>query len=167
MASLGKSSSNQYTIIAIDCNGLSSKIGTVGSWPAVLVTAPLDAELGGLNPYGYPVPAAASNPIRALVFDPNTVTSVQYRVDSSTSWFPMNRVAANPRLWEASWDAVSLAAGLHILEVKASSASGTKSDIIKVRIEQAPQPKTVRPEIVETGKYVTTGTGKNKVTKFQ
>ena len=167
VASLGKSSSNQYTIMAIDCNGLSSKINTVGSWPAVLITAPLDEGLGGLNPYGYAVPAAASNPIRALVFDANTVTSVQYRVDGSTSWFPMNRVAANPRLWEALWDAASLAAGLHTLEVKASSASGTKNDIIKVRIEQNSQPKQVGAAITKTGKYVTSGTRKNKVTTFQ
>jgi hypothetical protein len=81
VASLGKSSQNQYTVMAIDCNGISSTTRTVGSWPVVLITAPLDRYLGGVvNPYGYTVPAATSNPIRALVFDRDVVSQVQYRI---------------------------------------------------------------------------------------
>ena len=54
VAALGKDSPNQYTVTAIDCNGISSVTQTAGVWPVVLITAPVDLNLGGvLNPYAY------------------------------------------------------------------------------------------------------------------
>jgi len=141
VASLGKSSSNQYDIMAIDCNGLSAKTKTIKSWPAVLITAPLDAKLGGTNPYADPVPAVTSNPIRALVFDQNTVLSVQYRIDSGTVWYNMSKATGNASLWQGVWDASSQTAGAHTIEVKATSTSGTSNDVITVNVERtAPLP---------------------------
>ena len=164
--SLGKSSSNQYTIMAIDCNGLSSKTRTIGTWPAVLITAPVDANLGGGNPYAYSVPAAASNPIRSLVFDSNNVSSVQYRIDGGTLWFDMSQVPENQHLWQAMWDASSLVQGQHTLEVRASSASGTSNDTITVNVQQSSQLLQSAASFVDVGKYVTTGSKRNKVTTF-
>ena len=78
VSALGKDSPNQYTVTAIDCNGISSVTQNVGAWPVVLITAPMNRRLGGIvNPYAYDVTNGASNPIRALVFDPTAVTQVQ------------------------------------------------------------------------------------------
>ena len=168
VASLGKSSQNQYTVMAIDCNGISSTTRTVGSWPVVLITAPLDRYLGGtLNPYSYLVPAASSNPVRALVFDPSNVSQVQYRIDGAAIWQPMAVAPGNARLYKASWDASALAQGEHTIEVKATDASARSgSDIIKVFVQSSEQPQAGVSRLL-IGKYVTTGTKRNKVTVFQ
>jgi hypothetical protein len=133
-ASLGKSDADQYTIMAIDCNGISARQQTMNAWPAVVITAPVDASLGSYNPYAYPVPPFASNPIRALVFDANTLTSVQYRIDAASQWFPMTPVQGRTGLYEARWDASSLPNGAHTIEVKATSASGASSDTITTTV---------------------------------
>jgi len=161
--SLGKSSNSQYTIMAVDCNGISSKINAVGRWPAVLITAPLDVNLGGFNPYAYPVPVAASNPIRALVFDPDPdgVHSVKYRIDGSSPWVEMTRVPENPRLWSASWDTTSLNSGRHTLEVSASTNSGTGSDSITVGVGHNLEPPKIGAAVREIGSYLAIGRDEN------
>jgi hypothetical protein len=170
VASLGKSTSNNYTIMAIDCDGISTVTQTVNAWPAVLITAPMDRYLGGtVNPYAYTVPNGSSNSIRALVFDKNAIITVQYRIDGSSSWFPMARMAeaTNPHLWEATWDASALSEGEHNIEVQAATLSGTRSNVVTVYVERQVQPQLeVGAESISTWKYVTTGTKKNKVTTF-
>ena len=129
VASLGKSSENLYNIVAIDCNGISTVPLAVGTWPAVLITAPLDKNLGIIdNPFTYNIPSSGSNPIRALVFDKNPVTDVQYRIDQTGDWHPMTRVANNPYLWEAECS-ISLSGGDHTVEVRAVGST-TRTDII-------------------------------------
>jgi hypothetical protein len=156
--SLGKASANQYAIMAIDCNGLSFKAYTIGTWPAVLITAPVDANLGGYNPYAYSVPAADSNPIRALVFDTNPVSSVQYRIDENTPWFDMSQDNENSRLWQAPWDASLLDPGPHTIEVRALSPSGTGSHSITVKIDQPEPLIQAGASFTEVGKYATADT---------
>lgn len=135
IASLGKSSENQYSIIAVDCNGISTVTKNVNTWPAVLITAPLNKYFGGdNNPYVYSVPNSNTNPIRVLVFDANPVTWVRYRIDGSGDWHLMSVVPGNQYLWEASWDASSLSEGDHSIEVQATSASGTSTDVITVNV---------------------------------
>ena len=135
IASLGKSDENQYSIIAVDCNGISIVTKDVNTWPAVLITAPLDKDFGGdINPYVYNVPDLNRNPIRALVFDPNPVTGVHYRIDGSGDWRLMSPVPGNPHLWEALWDASALPEGEHSIEVQATSASGTSTALITVNV---------------------------------
>ncbi|MBN2539779.1 MAG: metallophosphoesterase [Deltaproteobacteria bacterium] len=135
IASLGKSSENQYSIIAVDCNGISILTTNVDTWPAVLITAPLDKDFGGaMNPYAYTVPSLKRNPVRALVFDPNSLTGVHYRIDASGEWLLMNPVPENPHLWEAVWDASALPEGEHSVEVRAASASGTSTALILVNV---------------------------------
>lgn len=138
IASLGKSSENQYSIIALDCNGISIVTKNVNSWPAVLITAPMDKYFGGVeNPYTYSVPNSDANPIRALVFDVNPANEVQYRIDGAGDWHSMSIVPSNPQLWEALWGASSLSEGEHSIEVRATSASGMSTDIITVTITMA------------------------------
>ena len=98
VSSIGKDSPNQFTVTAIDCNGISSVTQTKGAWPVVLITAPLDRRLGGMvNPYAYSVTNSASNPIRALVFDPTSVTQVQFRVNGLRMLFRARIADAEPR----------------------------------------------------------------------
>jgi Fibronectin type III domain/Bacterial Ig domain/Calcineurin-like phosphoesterase len=136
VSALGKDSPNQYTVAAIDCNGISSVTQTKGVWPVVLITAPMDRRLGGVvNPYAYTVPNGATNPIRALVFDPTTVTLVQFRV-SGGNWQSMDKsLSGNSALWQGVWDASTLAAGEYSLEVQATTGSGVRSDAVTTYIE--------------------------------
>jgi hypothetical protein len=140
VASLGKSTDNHYSIIAVDCNGISAITQSINTWPVVFITAPLDKYLGGvINPYAYSVPNSASNPIRALVFDSNAVTQVFYRIDGVGEWYPMSQVGVTnpsyPYLWEAAWTASTLGEGDHTIEVEATTSSGTRTDVITVDVE--------------------------------
>ena len=122
------SDESEYTLIAVDCNGLSVVPVDLGIWPVVLITAPLDKGLGGGNPFVYPLPKIGLNPIRALVFDTDPVASVQYRIDATGQWYPMSRVQTNPHLWEGEWDATQLSKEDHTIEVQAiGSAIGSDS----------------------------------------
>jgi hypothetical protein len=132
--SLGKSTDNHFSVIAIDCNGVSTKTQAIDSWPLVLITAPVNSDLDGTpNPYAYSVPDAANNPIRALVFDENSISLVQYRIDNGSQWHPMQPVPGNPHLWEAVWDNSGTAEGEHTIEVQATGST-VKSDIISVYV---------------------------------
>jgi hypothetical protein len=151
VASLGKSSASQYTIMAVDCNGISAKVQTVGTWPAVLITAPMDRRLGGVvNPYAYTVPPEATNPLRALVFDSGTVSQVRYRIDGSATWYAMSKVATNSPLWKATWNGSGLAAGEHTIEVQATGST-TKSDSITVYVQAAQTPPAVPANLTAAG----------------
>jgi hypothetical protein len=159
VSSLGKDSPNQFTVTAIDCNGIASVTQSVKTWPVVLITAPMDKTLGkNVNPYTYTVTNSAANPIRALVFDPGTVSLVQYRIDTAGAWYPMQRTASNnpsyPHLWEAAWNASALASGEHTIEVQATTASGVRTDTVKVNVQATvPQPQA-KVATLATGKYV-------------
>jgi hypothetical protein len=133
VASVGKSSDNNFTVVAIDCDGISTKTQAIGKWPLVLITTPVNQNLGGAsNPYAYSIPTALDNPIRALVFDAATVSQVRYRIDGG-QWHPMEQVIDNPNLWEAFWDNRSLPEGQHAIEVEASGST-LNSDIISVYV---------------------------------
>jgi hypothetical protein len=152
IASLGKSSANQYTIMAIDCNGISAATQTVGTWPAVLITAPMNRRLGGVvNPYTYNVPASTASPLRALAFDPNGISSVRYRIDSGVTWYPLAKVSGNQALWNGTFNSSGLVTGEHTIEVQAIGST-TKSDIVTVYVEgqQPAQPPTAPGNLTAT-----------------
>jgi VCBS repeat-containing protein len=151
VASLGKSSSSNYSVIAIDCNGISAVTPTTSTWPVVVITAPVDRYLGtAVNPYSYSVPNASANPLRALVFDAGTLSQVSFRVDGATVWQPMSRVPGNSALWSATWDASALAAGDHTLEVRAIGST-TKTDAITVNVTATAN----RPPVAANDSYTT------------
>jgi len=158
VSSLGKDSPNQYTLTAIDCDGIASVTQPVGTWPVVLITAPMDKNLGkNVNPYTYSVTNSATNPIRALVFDTGTVNQVQYRIDMAGSWYPMQRTAGTnpnyPHLWEGTWNASALASGEHTIEVQASTASGVRTDTVKVYVQATQTQQKAGVTGLITGKY--------------
>jgi len=104
------SEDNEFAIVAIDNDGISLTLTNLYQInPIVLITAPLDKNLGGNNPYAYQVPIGTKNPIRALVFSRIfDVTQVRYRVDSG-DWYPMSQSPSNTHLWETNdWDTTSL-----------------------------------------------------------
>jgi VCBS repeat-containing protein len=106
-----------------------------------------------VNPYAYTVPNAASNPVRALVFDAGQVTSVTFRVDSGSAQ-TMTRVATNPRLWEGSWNASGVTPGEHTLLVSAVGTT-TRSHSIKVQVEAVQPPVNHAPVAVDDDSYTT------------
>jgi hypothetical protein len=140
VSSIGKDSPNQYAVTAIDCNGISSATQTVGTWPVVLITAPMNRRLGGIvNPYAYTVTNASSNPIRALVFDPATVTQVQFRVNAG-AWQQMTVAPDSPGLWHGIWDASALPEGEHTIDVQATTGSGTRTDTVTTYVKSSSTP---------------------------
>lgn len=119
VASLGKSDRDHYAVMAVDGNGLSMVPAQKGIWPVVLITAPVDRCLGDCpNPFSYEVPAGRANPIRALVFDPNPVTQVQFCIDGSADWQDMQRLYGTP-IWVGYWNASTASPGSHVIEVRA------------------------------------------------
>jgi hypothetical protein len=135
LASLGKSSTNHMAVIAVDANGLSAKNAAKDQWPVVMITAPVDRNLGAApQPFAYDTPAGDANPIRALVFDPNPVTAVEFRVDGGT-WQPMQPVNGGP-LWQGFWDATAAAAGVYTIEVQATGSS-TRTDQVITAVNPA------------------------------
>ena len=135
VSSIGKDSPNSYSVIAVDCDGVSVATKNVQSWPLVLITAPVDKYIGtALNPYAYKVPASATNVVRALVFDAAANPPVRYRIDGGAVWHTMSRVAAGLPIWQGAWDASAVAAGEHTIEVQAAGTT-TVSDISKVDVE--------------------------------
>lgn len=160
VASLGKSSGSYYSLVAIDCNGLSSITPSTNGWPVVLITAPIDRYIGGaVNPYAYTVPNSSTNPIRALVFDAGAVSAVTYRIDAGATWNSMSRVTGSTVLWEATWNASALAPGDHTIEVRAVGTT-TVSDGITVNVTGGVN----RPPVAVADSYSVQGGSKLSVT---
>ena len=129
--SFGKDAPYTYQLFAIDCNGIATAKQPVGTWPAVLITAPMDVKIGNdENPYAYSVNTLNPKPIRALVFDENPITTVRYRIDGGT-WHSMTNVSGP--LWNASWDEPTILNEEHTLEVEATGST-TRSHIIAVGV---------------------------------
>jgi hypothetical protein len=130
VASAGKSSAGNLGLFAVDHDGLAVRGTTLGDWPQVLITAPVDGSLGGGNPYAYPVSANHNaNPVRAVVFDVISPTSVVFSVDDGPDQ-PMTEVGAS--VWQGAWDASNLPAGPHEIAVVATSPSGMDAHAIRV-----------------------------------
>jgi hypothetical protein len=131
--SLGKSNNDHYAVLAVDGNGISIVPGQKGEWPLVLITAPMDRCLGECpNGYAYDIPQSPVNPIRAIVFDKNPVSRVEFRIDKTGEWQPMQPVDSTP-VWFGLWDARLYAPGTHTIEVRAQG-SAAATDTVTVNI---------------------------------
>ena len=148
VASLGKSDHNQYAVMAVDGNGLSIVPAQKGIWPVVLITAPVDLCLGTCdNPYTYEIPKKTNNPIRALVFDPNPVSKVQFSIDASLVWQDMQRIGRTP-IWQGQWDASTASTGAHFITVRAQGSTEVMDSIITA-ITPTALPRPVISPIIE------------------
>lgn len=139
IASLGKSDSDHVAVFAIDGNGLSYKTMNYQQTPWIMITAPLDNNLGSTNgnPYTYPVPKYCTmNPVRALVitFPPGDVQYVQFRIDGG-SWITMSEVSSfGYNLWEGFFDGNGYSYGSHTCEARVTSSSATNSNTVTFTI---------------------------------
>lgn len=135
VSSLGKEDTDHFAIMAVDGNGLSVKPGKKGVWPVVLITAPVDRNLGASpQPFAYEVPAGGANPVRALVFDAGPLSAVEFRVDAGV-WQAMQPVGGGP-LWQGFWDASAAAEGVHTVEVRAAGST-TQMDLVNTAVNPA------------------------------
>ena len=123
----------EYAIFAVDNDALSIRPVTIKlknpteyelPWPIAVITAPVDAKLGGTNPYAYAVSRiAANNPIRALVFSDAAITKVTAKIDGGAP-IPLTNVSGS--LWSGTFDGAGLAStSSHTLAVTAESAGKT------------------------------------------
>ena len=139
-----------YRIFAVDNEGISCKFQPLNTWPAVLITCPIDR---GLTMQAFDIPNdSKAVPIRALVFDENAPTSIEYKIDDGT-WTPMNLVSGKPDLWNASFDASVLTDTDHKITVRARSSSGTATDSITIRVGSNNKPEIVNgplPDFIRT-----------------
>lgn len=125
---------DQYALVVVDNDGVSVTPAVRGEWPIVLITSPIDKNLGGSNPYAYPISSSAKNTIRALIFDENPVTAVQYRIDGG-QWYQMTKIRSvggpHSYLWETNeWDTTSLSPGNHSVEVQAVGSTARLNTIL-------------------------------------
>ncbi len=135
-ASLGKSADNHYAVMAVDGNGLSVVPARAGNWPVVLITAPVDWALGDdPAPFAYGIPQGRANPVRALVFDSEAVTLVQFSIDDSNNWKDMEPVDQGP-VWTGFWDTSGIDPGFHLIKVRAMGTA-TVTDQVKTFINPA------------------------------
>ncbi|MHA1785906.1 MAG: metallophosphoesterase family protein [Candidatus Helarchaeota archaeon] len=131
-----------YRLFAVDNDGISTKFQPMNTWPAVMITCPIDR---GLTMQSFDIPnVSTSVPIRVLVFDKNPVNEVKYKIDSG-SWNSMSLVSGN--LWNASFDASILTDEVHSLTVTASSASGVSSDSITFHVGNNSSPVIINGPI--------------------
>jgi hypothetical protein len=143
--SMGQATENTLTVFALDHNGLShATTGTSDPWPLVLITTPIAARFetpdkaeGSRalveNPYAPPVPKQCQQaPVRALVFDVESVSAVQMQVDS-LGWVAMTRREQVPNQWRGSFDARGLSVGYHTLTVQASGG-GQRSQSVSFQV---------------------------------
>lgn len=142
--SLGKSTSNNLAVIAVDNNSVAYVVtDSDDPWPMIVITAPADSVLlsGETDPYAYAVcNTGADNPVRALVFDLEPVTSVSFSVDGGES-IPMTLDAELPVLWHGSWDTRGLKAGGVTLTVSAEGSEVHQHSItVKLADVACPEP---------------------------
>ena len=127
-----KGDESNLGLFAVDHDGVSTRALDLGDWPFVMVTAPVDAGLGGGNPYAYTVSVNHdANPVRALVFDEEVPLTVSLYVDGGES-ITLEEVA--PSVWQCAWDATGYEEGLHELSVVAVTPSGSESHTIQVEL---------------------------------
>lgn len=133
-ASLGKSNKD-FTVFAVDHDGLAWARTTVDSWPVLIVTAPLDIDTHP-NPYKVPHQWEYA-PIRALVFDKVSDVTVEWSFDGTT-WHPMTE--AREHVYVGYFNASLLTPGQnHTITVRVTSSSGTKEQTVKFYVDAEPE----------------------------
>ena len=136
---LGQSQRQNVAIWAVDNLAVTVNIyDAQSSWPKVVITAPADKEIDWngvvVNPHIPAVPkSCTAAPVRALVFDPQTVMSAGFVIDSGAPT-AMTPRKSNPFQWRGSFDATQLTAGKHTVTVSVT-ASGTATSTNEFYVE--------------------------------
>jgi hypothetical protein len=153
--SLTKSGNKNVGLIAVDGGGISARVFDVQDWPQVLVTAPLDRDLGGGHEQAVKIPWYLEEaPIRALAFDPSGIAAVEWSLDGEV-WTPM--VEVEEHVFQGSFDASILSEYPQTLRVRALAAGGGSPAVHEIKIlsdpnavdPDPPDPVEPSPEVVE------------------
>ena len=132
ISSLTKSENKNVAVVAIDGGGVSVRVFDVQDWPQILVTAPLDRDLGGGHLAAYKIPWYLEDaPVRALAFDPAGIETVEWSLDGEI-WTPMDPLEEH--VYQGSFDATVLSEYPQTLRVRAWSAGGGEPALHEVRI---------------------------------
>jgi hypothetical protein len=121
-----------YSIINIDNGVISWKFKTMGSWPFVMITSPVDKVLmiSSLQTVKDWVD------IRVKVWDDKGVASASMQIDGGQV-VPMVCIGET-QMWSARFDATKVSDGDHRISVNVIGAGGnTDQDVITVTVNQA------------------------------
>jgi MYXO-CTERM domain-containing protein len=153
--SLTKSENKNVGLVAVDGGGISVRVFDVQDWPQVLVTAPVDRDLGGGHEQAYKIPwYLEAAPIRALAFDPAGISAVEWSLDGAF-WVPMTEVQEH--VYQGTYDATTLSVYPQTLRVRAFAADGGPPATHEIKIlsdpdaepPDPPDPVEPSPEAVE------------------
>ncbi|MGB9911574.1 MAG: DNRLRE domain-containing protein [Microgenomates group bacterium] len=130
-----------YEIITLDNGIISSNVTYINEsprWPVVVITSP--QSFYGLNNQKI---ISGIVKIRAKIFDPNPINTVEYKIDSE-NWIRMEKKGFS--VYEKEWDTAGYP-GVHTLYVKAINSLGNqKITQIKVNVSSSvPSPTPPSP----------------------
>ncbi len=145
-----------YSIVNIDNGVVSWKFKTMGSWPFVMITSPVDKMLmiGGsqiIKDTAY---------IRVKVWDDKGVVSLTMQIDGGLAVL-MDRIGET-QMWSARFDATKVSDGDHRISVSVTGAGGnTDQDVVTVTVNQSGSVQQVKrsfgPEGNSVGSYTEKG----------
>jgi hypothetical protein len=139
ISALGQTTVDNFCVTAVDADGVSETcMPAQGSWPLIVVTAPVDAKLGPGddvdNPYAPSVPVTCEEaPVRVLVFDEGEVSAVAFWWDTGLTG-GLHESDVIPGQWLGTFDATQLNPGVHVLSVQAIG-SETHETAVQVLFE--------------------------------
>lgn len=119
-----------FMLVATDEGGLSARSFPItGPW--VMITSPVDPDLGGDNPQARPFSPGSTIPVRAVGTGLREDLTLQVRVENGP-W--ENMTTPRPGVWEADVT-LPAAAGFCALTVRGSSSEGSSEHEIQVSIQ--------------------------------
>ena len=113
------------------------------NWPIVFITTPANSSLGNSdsytagNPNAQPFTTNEIIMLKTMVFSPETVTSVKYRIDEGAVSSPLANVRnSNGRVWATGIPLAGLSKGSHTVTVTATRSNGTTgTDTISITVQ--------------------------------
>jgi len=130
--SLGKSDPAHAVLLALDQTGPAARslpLDGGQTWPLVLITSPADPALGGGNPRAATYPAGSQVQARALVFAPNPLAHVVFRLGGEVFYADELR----DHVWEATI-VLPASPGEATLTAVATGADGASDHAITLRV---------------------------------
>jgi hypothetical protein len=119
-----------FMLVATDEGGLSARSFPItGPW--VMITSPVDPDLGGDNPQARPFSPGSTIPVRAVGTGLREDLTLQVRVENG-AW--ENMTTTRPGVWEADVT-LPASAGSCALTVRGSSSEGSSEHEIQVSIQ--------------------------------
>ncbi len=129
-----------FALLAVDNGVISARTAPLDDdivaqvrWPLVLITSPVNAGLGGSSPNAGHVAAGSELTVRALVFAPWQLDSVEAVLDFGEA-VPLQPVDPAGPLWQVTLSAPATP-GLHAVEVRATGGDDDDADTLVFEVE--------------------------------